>query len=264
MKLTLWNLPAAQNAFVEIQNLIESGKQVNLEYDVAKKPKTKAQMGFVWGALISQIRAYFEQSGINLDEDDVMMLLYDKVAEILPEMVVDRTGIFKLKRDYIKTLSKMDRELTSKFIDGIFTVIDTDPLFSGLQLTADVRYNFVFHVTEDDLMAVSQMDLPERDPDYLDYVRTQPCILCGVQHRSEAHHAKVGQNIAVAMKTEDFRAIPLCHKCHLGIAHQEGNAELERRLGFITSRFSLEQFTRLCYCRWKNGITIHKFNNGVE
>lgn len=257
MKLTLWNLSAAQNAFAEIQNLISSGKQVNLEYDVAKKPKTKAQMGFVWGALISQIKEYFEQSGINLDEDDVIVLLYDKVAEILPEMVIDRSGIFKLKRDYIKTLSKMDRTLTSKFIDGIFTVIETDPLFSGLQLTSDVAYNWVFHITPDDLHAVDHMNLPERDPDYLEYVRQRPCLLCGVQHRSEAHHAKVGQNIAVAMKTEDFRAIPLCHKCHLGIAHQEGNAELERQLGFITSRFTLEQFTRLCYCRWKSGLGIH-------
>lgn len=257
MKLTLWNLSSAENAFVEIRKLIADGKPVNLDYDIAKKPKTKSQMGFIWGALISQIRSYFEQSGMNLDEDDIMVLLYDKVAEVIPEMVIDRSGIFKLKRDYIKTLSKMDRELTSKFIDGVFTVIDTDPLFSGLQLTPDVRYNWVFHVTEDDLRSTASIKLPERDADYLDYVRTMPCILCGVQHRSEAHHAKVGQNIAVAMKTEDFRAIPLCHQCHLGIAHQEGNAELERRLGFITSRFSLDEFTRICYCRWKFQIGIH-------
>lgn len=258
MKLTLYNLSAANNAFEEIKSIIESGKAVNIEYDVAKKPKTKSQQGFIFGAIISQIQAYFQNAGFNVDEDDIMLMMYDKVSAILPEMVRDRSGICRFSRDYIMTLSKMDRELTSKFIDGIFTVIGTDPLFSGLQMSPDVYFNWVFHITEDDLIAVSKMQLPERDPDYLEYVRTLPCLVCGLQHRSEAHHAKVGQNIAVAMKTEDFRAIPLCHRCHLGIAHQEGNAELERRLGFITSRFSLEEFTKLCYCRWKTGLGIHK------
>lgn len=258
MKMTLYNVPAAENAFVEIKAIIESGKAVNIEYDTAKKQKTKSQQGFIFGAIVSQIQAYFQNSGFNVDEEDIMLMLYDKVSAILPDMVKDRSSVCRFSRDYVVTLSKMDRELTSKFIDGLFTVIDTDPLFSGLQMTPDVRYNWVFHITEDDLAAIRNKQLPERDPDYLNYIREQPCILCGVQHRSEAHHAKVGQNIAVAMKTEDFRAIPLCHNCHLGIAHQEGNASLESRLGFITSRFSLEQFTRLCYCRWKSGLGVHK------
>ena len=251
MKLTCYNDKIAENAFSEIREMLKSGKAVNLEYEVAKKQQTKAQMGFVWGALISQIQAYLVGLGLNLEEEDVKIMLYDKVADIVPEMVID-SSVLKLKRDYVKTMSRMDRELTSKFIDGIFTVIDTDPLFSGLKLTPDVRYNWVMHVTQEDLNELSRYGdkLPDRDPAYLNYIRSQPCIICGLQKRSHAHHVKIGRLIGIGLKPEDFRAIPLCPEHHLEGAHKYGNAWLEENLKFITSRFSIDEFTRLCYCRY--------------
>ena len=258
MKLTCYNLPSAENAFDEIRRMIGEGKAVNIEYDYAKKPATAAQNNFVWGALVSQIRDYIiNDMGFNVDDEQVMLLLYDKVADILPEMVVDG-GFLKLRRDYVKTLSKMDRELKSKFIDCVFTVIDTDPMFGGLKLTPDVRYNWVFHITDVDKEQVSRCVLPERDASYLDYVREQPCIICGLQRRSHAHHTKIGRLIGVGLKPEDFRAIPLCPEHHLNGAHKFGNEWLENNMKFITSRMSLDEFNKFCYCRWKYGVGIRK------
>lgn len=47
---------------------------------------------------------------------------------------------------------------------------------------------------------------------YLAWIRCLPCAVCGSRFKSHAHH-RIGHG-RLGGKTDDFEAIPLCHKCH--------------------------------------------------
>lgn len=48
-----------------------------------------------------------------------------------------------------------------------------------------------------------------RNKKYLEFIRTLPCCVC--KGFSEAHHGDTG---GLAVKCNDTRSIPLCHRCH--------------------------------------------------
>jgi hypothetical protein len=52
---------------------------------------------------------------------------------------------------------------------------------------------------------------PSRDPDYLAFVRSLPCCVCGSRRSIEAHHT--GPR-GLSQKSSDFSAIPLCAVIH--------------------------------------------------
>lgn len=57
----------------------------------------------------------------------------------------------------------------------------------------------------------SRPDSPARAPHYLAFVRGLDCAFCGAPAPSEAHH--FGPR-AVGQKTDDYRTVPACQKCH--------------------------------------------------
>lgn len=247
MRVTIWNLEMWNNHKEEIEKLILYGKPVNLSYEKAHKPKTKEQLGFVFGALIGQCVDFLEECGYVTSTRKVKDYFYEKVGKILPEIVEDN---FLLgDKTTIKHFDEYDRELMAKFIDCMFQVIADDPRFAGIQLTPDTFYNWVFHLTHDDIRNVQGVELPERDKDYLEHIREKPCIICGIQHRSEAHHLKDMRLCGMGQKAPDWAAMPLCHKCHMNIAHGEG---FKDRMSWIP--IDIADFLRICYLRWKAGI----------
>lgn len=245
MKTIAYNQQMLEIIIADIWNEFGKYGKLNITYEKTSKEKTYKQMGFLFAALIDGITNFFQDCGFNVDADDVRYKLYEDVSKIIPEMVIDNV-LFNGK-PRIKHLGDMDRALCSKFIDGIFTLLDQDPLYAGIQLHPSIYYNWAFHLDPEEVKVAQQTILPEKDEDYLEYVRTLPCICCGIQHRSQAHHTKTGDKIGLAMKTEDARAIPLCAKCHLGIAHGTGFKDAMKWLPY-----DLDTFTKLCYLRWIN------------
>lgn len=234
-----------ETAITDLRKQFETVKTLNLFYDKASKEKTAKQIGFTFGALINQITDYFQDCGFNVDEEDIRYKLYEDVSKIVPEMVVDKQ-LFG-GRPRIKHISEMDRELLSKFINGIFYIIDTEPIYAGLKMTPDTYFNWVFHLDPEDIKQAQTTNLPERDSEYLNYVRSLPCICCGKQHRSDAHHLKDNRLGGISQKSPDWSAMPLCHECHLCIAHGTGFKEAIKWIPL-----DLDLFTRICYMRWKN------------
>lgn len=55
-----------------------------------------------------------------------------------------------------------------------------------------------------------------RDPEYLDWIRLQPCVGCGRQP-AEPHHLKGDPSVfpnGVGLKSPDHLAMPVCRECH--------------------------------------------------
>lgn len=62
------------------------------------------------------------------------------------------------------------------------------------------------------------------DPDYLRFIRRQPCVACGCA--SQAHHVVPPGGGKVGRKVSDYRAVPLCAWCHRKY-HSHGRAAFE-------------------------------------
>ena len=245
MKIVLRNREQFDNCRSEIEYLLSQGKQIDLSYELAHKPKTMAQMGFLFAALINECQKFLEEYGFVVDAEDVRYYFYKKVADIVPEIKSDCMLFGANVR--IKHLSEYDRATMSKFIDGCFTVIEQDPLFEGIILSPDVYLNFLYHITEDELRIIESQKYPDRDEDYLAFIRTRPCMICGRHHASEAHHIKEMELCGLTQKAPDVYAIPLCHKCHMTIAHGTGFKE---KMSWLP--YDLKTVCRIMYNRYKN------------
>jgi hypothetical protein len=64
-----------------------------------------------------------------------------------------------------------------------------------------------------DLSAVPKEE-PREWPEYLEWLRTQPCARCGKTAPSEPSHHPAEGHGSMGMKCPDVRAIPLCARCH--------------------------------------------------
>jgi hypothetical protein len=52
----------------------------------------------------------------------------------------------------------------------------------------------------------------ERDSEYLDFIRAEPCCICGDDVHVEAHHPRM--TAGMAQRCDDDLAVPLCGKHH--------------------------------------------------
>jgi hypothetical protein len=53
----------------------------------------------------------------------------------------------------------------------------------------------------------------ERDALYLDYIRSQACLVCGCSGVDPHHQPRRGHG-ATSLKVSDYRTVPLCRRCH--------------------------------------------------
>ncbi len=70
---------------------------------------------------------------------------------------------------------------------------------------------------------------PPRDEAYKAWIRTLPCVGCGMVGRSEAAHT--GEDGGMSMKPSDYSCVPLCPDCHTqapGAYHRVGRRAFER------------------------------------
>lgn len=249
MKTTILNKQQWETHKQTIERLLEEGRQINLVYEKASKPVTRKQVGFFFAALVNQIYLYFRNNGWSIKENQVRYGLYKQVAKVVPDMSYDLSMFGE--EPQIKHISDMETaEEMSEFINGVFTVIDTNPMYAGLKLTPDTRYSWINHITIDELAASKNQVLPERDNEYLNYVREQPCIICGIQHRSDAHHIRDTRTAGMAVKSPDWYTMPICHNCHMLVAHGTGFKESIKWI-----KMDIIDFCRICYLRWKNHLT---------
>ena len=61
------------------------------------------------------------------------------------------------------------------------------------------------------------------DVAYLEFVHGHPCCACGAPAPSEAHHWSARGGKGMAQRPDDYRAVPLCHACHIERWHRWGS-----------------------------------------
>ena len=68
------------------------------------------------------------------------------------------------------------------------------------------------------------MTIPDRDPEWLDYIRSLRCVLCGTNRKERIpHHVRrFSQTQGTSKKPKDCHAIPMCWICHASVPHTEG------------------------------------------
>lgn len=68
-------------------------------------------------------------------------------------------------------------------------------------------------------------------PKYLEWIRKQPCAMCGYNYsKSQAHHLKGEFHMSgTGMKAPDFLAMPLCASCHANIHAAKHNWKRSQR-----------------------------------
>jgi hypothetical protein len=102
---------------------------------------------------------------------------------------------------------------------------------------------------------------PERDPDYLAWIRTLPCAVCsrvsGGATVIEAAHTNVLGPRGLGQKTTDFSAIPLCsghHRENLDSYHLLGEKKFSHKHGI-----DLKELVRALRSRfWQQDVSAFR------
>jgi len=75
-----------------------------------------------------------------------------------------------------------------------------------------------------------------------DWIREQPCAICGISPPSEASHVTVAANRGIGIKPTDEFLIPACNSCHR-LEHTHGRSEvLKRKRHVIFDRWQARDF----------------------
>jgi len=254
MAFSVQNRELAKNILSSSLSKITDGKTYNITIEEVKQLKTRKQLKFFFGGIVKTLSAYLFDLGYGIDENTpydsemVKLIIYRKVGlyekiETIDNEIIERP---------ILTLSQMTIEQASKFITAVITWIDTK---TDCILPPALRYCWLLDVDQDTIYRAKTSKFPNRDPSFLNYIRSQPCIYCGRIPRdgvrNEAHHCKNVFRDCPDIIPPDFSAIPLCTNCHTGSVRVQDMQpdKLEKRIP--TFSYKLKLFLLLNYLRWR-------------
>lgn len=243
MNYVVTNIAKLTNIFKEIRSEIEKGNtSINLSWEKTHRAKTLAQLGFFWGGLVKSINNHFkEYYGKEYEADTIKEMLYNECSVTEEFVCPNGKVLYQTKR-----LSRMTVEEASEFITKVVDFCDE----YGIVLQPELKYLWIYNLNPRDVDDIENMKFPDRDEEYLRYVRSETCLICG-KGGCEAHHAKLPELAGLGEKTPDYMAISLCKNCHRN--YNGGHItteEIIRCVPFIFKKFTLKQFCKLKYYRY--------------
>lgn len=81
-----------------------------------------------------------------------------------------------------------------------------------------------------------------KDPAYIEWIRSLPCVVTGSRSVSDPHHVSEQGHGSMAGKTSDRRAIPLCHRLHVEL-HQTGRETFAKKYN-LDYEFEIERLNK--------------------
>lgn len=252
MKITIYNERQLEVLISDLYNKFEEWKSFNISYEKVSSPKTYKQTGFIFGAIISNLVDFFDDP--SKDEDFFKNTFYLACAKQYPDFNRRIITLFGDVKDMPLTLSQMNKEQTSKFIDFCLRLVRTSNYFKDVKLHPSIYYNWVNHIDEETLKNISNIELPFKCPEYLAYQRDKACLWCGRGQGIEAHHLRNLQDGGVALKPPDWQTIPLCHDCHISQLHGKGLNNFLESCKWITDKISLKDFCKVEFLHYKQHL----------
>lgn len=247
-KFVAYNQQQLDIAYQEMCRVLEETHAINLDFSEYKKPKTKKQLGFMFGCIVGAVLEFYHKLGDkSWTEKAVCRLFYDALSPKI-KMVKLNGDIF----EYPKQISEMNREEMSNFIDDCIHLIDRAKCFQGLVLHPSVRNTWIHNVTLDDILAIDSNKFPRKCPEYLEYRRKQCCIICG-KYGCEAHHIRESEDAGISRKANDWETISMCKLCHAKY-HDCGSKQFKDSLWWILDYLDLNDFVKCQFSRWYNGF----------
>lgn len=254
MSHTASNKELAKNLIASSLSKITDGKVYNISIEEVKKLKTHKQLRFFFGGVAKPLSEYYFSIGYGIDENtpydsEMTKLIIYKEIGLCKKIEIPSGGY--IEKPFI-TLSEMSVEQASKFISAVIHWVDTK---TDCKLPPFVRYCWLLAVDENTIQRAKDYIFPNRDPSYLNFVRSQPCIYCGripiEGLRNEVHHVKGVDKRCPDIIPPDWCGVPACHNCHtgsIGIQYMPPD-KLQKRIP--TFDFNMYMFLRLCYLRWR-------------
>lgn len=252
MKTTILNDRNLDLVFSDIFRSYREWGGIAIDYRKPFKDKTLNQLGFIFGGIIDSVIEYYLEIGEKWEVNDVKENFYSATS-YLEERLRKKVKRFNGEEFVVpKRLSEMDIDEASLFIDRCIFLIDNAKNFKDMVLRPELRYTWVRNISQYDLDMLKNITLPRTDTAYLEHTRKQACIWCGRTHQSEVHHLKVAGQTGTGYKADDWLTVPLCHECHLGCLHQQGQEAFEQALSWITKYITLTDFCKIRYNKWRN------------
>lgn len=244
MNYIITNESKLNNVFEEIKNELEKNNSVgiNLTYEKNSKHKTYKQLKFYFGGLISAIKRHFiELYGKEYETDIIKEMLYNEVG-ITEELICPNGKVLQEN----KRISRMTVQEMSEFIEKTIDFCDE----YGIVLQPELRYLWIYNLSPQIIEEARLQKFPEKDNEYLNFVRKETCLICGTSI-CEAHHVKLNDLAGLGQKTPDYMAVPLCDNCHRNMSGGHIDTEtIIKACPFIFQHIDIKAFCKLRYKRW--------------
>lgn len=240
------NLAKLTNIFTEIKEEMQKHpeKPINLKWEHTFREKTLAQLGFMFGGLVSAIQKHFNEIyGEEYSKDIIKELLYEECSS--KEEIICPNG---KTITITKRISRMSVEEMSLFIEQVIEFCEKYEII----LQPELRFLWINNLEPRYIQEVEETKFREKDESYLRYIRTQPCLICG-QYHSEAHHLKDLTLAGLGAKTPDYMAVSLCDRCHRNFDGHQGHISTEKIVKyapFLFKKLTPKQFCKLSYERF--------------
>ena len=251
MKTIIYNNRQLDVIIKDIYNHFNEIGELYIDYGKPYKDITKNQLGFIFGALIDSVIEFYKNKGDVWEPEEVKENFY-QACSYLDERLRKKVTRFNGEvYEVPKRLSEMDRETTSIFIDKCIYLIDHAKNFKGLYLHPSIRNTWIRHITHDEIEQLRYVNFPERNKEYLEYLRKQPCLWCGKSNNIEAHHLRINGFGGVSIKPKDVYCVSLCKECHVNY-HIHGSDKFFEDCKWITKYVDIVSFLKFNYLRWLN------------
>ena len=116
-------------------------------------------------------------------------------------------------------------------IDGKKKILRRENLFKPRKLDGGAIVNRGSVALYDEANFISlPKSKPDRDSDYLKFIRSKSCCSCHSKQSEPHHWAPKGRGGRMGSKCSDYRTVPLCRKCH-DYFHSTGAVPTESIVG---------------------------------
>jgi len=251
MQYTVFNAEQLSNVVKEIST--NKNFPLNLWYEEVRQPKTLKQLRYVWGGLLDSLVNYFNTEGQTIgegqqarkwDTEDVKIWLYHNLIGVQYKALPDGQIV-----TYMKTMSQMDKQEMSEFINRVLIFIDLE---TNCILRSEIRNVWLLHVNDLYWSMIDNTNFKDEDKNYLKHQSKQTCLYCGGWNTDNEgnrevipHHVRKYGKGGTGTKPPDWYTIPLCHKCHTKLHNG-----VDILSGLSIYKFKLETYCKLSYVKF--------------